>query len=236
MTTPVTLDIWSDVVCPWCWVGKRRLEIALDAEAADAAARGEPAPPVELRFHAFELRPDMPEGGADAVEFYSRLFGSPDRWVQAGHQMEAIGAEVGLPFDYPRIRRAANTRLAHRIIAIADDAGHGPAVLDAFHRAYFADGRDVNDREVLLEVLAGAGTDLDIDEVRERILAGEAAERVRDDERLAAQLGITGVPMFVAGLDAGRPVGVSGAQPPEVMRRLLEVAREQQLAGAAAEA
>jgi predicted DsbA family dithiol-disulfide isomerase len=233
MTTPVILDIWSDVVCPWCWVGKRRLEIALAAEAAEAAGRAEPAPPVQLRFHAFELRPDMPVEGADAADFYRRLFGSRSRWEQAGHQMKEIGAEIGLPFDYPAIRRAANTRLAHRIVAMADGDGHGAAVLDAFHRAYFAEGRDVGDLETLLGLLTGTGAGLDPDLVRERILAGEAAERVVADEQLAAQLGITGVPMFVAGLESGRPIGVSGAQPPDVMRRLLEVSREQQLAGAA---
>lgn len=99
--------------------------------------------------------------------------------------------------------------------------------MEALHRAYFEQGRDVGDLETILAFVAEAGVPLDLDLTRDRLLAGDGAARVDHDEQLARQLGITGVPMFVAGLESGtQPVGVSGAQPPEVMRRLLEIARE----------
>jgi predicted DsbA family dithiol-disulfide isomerase len=231
MTTPVTLDIWSDVVCPWCWVGERRLELAIAEEAAEAAERGEPVSPVRLRFHAFELQPELPSEGADAIAFYSRLFGGPERWEAAGREMAAVGQEVGIVFDYPSIRRAPNTRLAHRVIALADEIGRGPQALAAFHAAYFSHGRDVGDLETLLAVQAEAGVGLDRDTTRERIQAGEGADRVAGDEQFARALGIRGVPMFVAGLGGGgRPSGVSGAQPVEIMRQLLANARERERA------
>jgi len=231
MDTAPTIDLWSDVVCPWCYVGKRRLETALAGEAADAAARGMPAAPVHIRYRAFELRPDMPLEGADAKTFYARLFGGEDRYAQITGRMTPVGEEVGIRFDYRSIRRAANTRLAHQLIALADDAGRGALAMEALLSAYFEHGRDVGDLETILAVQAEAGVGLDIAETRDRLLAGEGTERVEADEMLARQLGVTGVPMFVVGLeDGGQPVGVSGAQPPEVMRRLIEIARERSAA------
>jgi predicted DsbA family dithiol-disulfide isomerase len=225
--TPIAIDIWSDVVCPWCWVGKRRLEHALVQEAAEAAASGQVPPAVQLRLRAFELRPDMPVEGADARTFYAGLFGGEDRYDQIAARMRGVGEEVGIDFDYPAIRRAANTRLAHRAIAIADAAGAAMPAMEALHRAYFTDGRDVGDLETVVEVVVASGALADADVLRDRLLAGEGTERVEADQLLARQLGITGVPMFVVGLESGgQPVGVSGAQPVEVMRRLLEIARE----------
>lgn len=228
METPPTLDLWTDVVCPWCYVGKRRLETALVQEAADAAARGEALVPVRIRYRAFELRPEMPVEGVDAKTFYAQLFGGAERYEQIVGRMTGVGEEVGIRFDYPAMTRAANTRLAHRVIALADGVGQADLATEALHRAYFEQGRDVGDLETILASVAEAGVSLDVAELRDRLLAGEAAERVEADELLARQLGITGVPMFVVGLDVGgaQPVGVSGAQPPEVMRRLLEIARE----------
>lgn len=231
--TPIAIDIWSDVVCPWCYVGKRRLEHALQQEAADTAGGGPALPAVQLRFRAFELRPDMPIEGADARAFYAKLFGGEDRYDQIAAKMHGVGEEVGIPFDYSGIRRAANTRLAHRAIAIADDAGAAGPAMEALHRAYFVEGRDVGDLETVVACVAGTGSGLDADVLRDRLLAGEGAQRVESDEQLARQLGITGVPMFVVGLESGgQPVGVSGAQPVEVMRRLLEIAREKAAAPA----
>jgi predicted DsbA family dithiol-disulfide isomerase len=228
MQEPVTLDLWSDVVCPWCWVGKRRLEAALADEAADAAARREPTPAVRVRLRAFELRPEMPLDGADAATFYRGLFGGEERYAQVVARMTAVGEEVGIRFDYPAIRRTANTRLAHRLIAIADDhLGQGAEAMEALHAAYFEQGLDVGDLETILRAQADAGVGLDIDEARDRLLAGEGLARVEADEQLARQLGVTGVPMFVIGLgDGTQPVGVSGAQPPEVLRQLLQVGRD----------
>jgi predicted DsbA family dithiol-disulfide isomerase len=226
--TPLAIDIWSDVVCPWCWVGKRRLEHALVQEAAEAAASGQALPAVQLRLRAFELRPDMPVEGADARTFYARLFGGAERYDQIAAKMRGVGEEVGIDFDYPAIRRAANTRLAHRAIAIADGVGAAGPVMEALHRAYFSEGRDVGDLETVVGVVVASGAVEDTGALRDRLLAGEGAERVESDEQMARQLGITGVPMFVVGLESGgQPVGVSGAQPVEVMRRLLEIAREQ---------
>jgi predicted DsbA family dithiol-disulfide isomerase len=226
--TPIAIDIWSDVVCPWCWVGKRRLEHALVQEAAEAAATGQALPAVQLRLRAFELRPEMPVEGADARTFYAGLFGGEDRYDQIAARMRGVGEEVGIDFDYPSIRRAANTRLAHRAIAIADGVGAAMPAMEALHRAYFTDGRDVGDLETVVSAVVGAGVPIEADVLRDRLLAGEGLPRVESDELLARQLGITGVPMFVVGLEGGgQPVGVSGAQPVEVMRRLVEIAREQ---------
>jgi len=225
--TPVIVDLWTDVVCPWCYVGKRRLEVALAEDVADAAARGEPASPVRVRYRAFELRPEMPVEGVDARTFYAGLFGGEERYTQVVARMTAVGEEVGIRFDYPAMRRAANTRLAHRLVAIADGVGRAAPAMEALHAAYFEQGRDVGDLDTILAVQAEAGVGLDIAETRDRLLAGEAIERVERDERLARELGVTGVPMFVVGLESGdQPVGVSGAQPPDVLRRLIDTARE----------
>ncbi len=224
---PVILDLWTDIVCPWCYVGKRRLETALAQDAADAAARGDPAFPIGVRYRAFELRPEMPVAGVDAKAFYAGLFGGEERYAQIVGRMVGVGEEVGIRFDYPAMRRAANTRVAHRLVAIADGVGRAAQAMEALHAAYFEQGRDVGDLETILAVQAEAGVGLDVAETRDRLLAGEAEDRVARDERLARELGITGVPMFVMGLEGGsQPVGVSGAQPPDALRRLIEVARE----------
>jgi len=234
MEMPVILDLWTDVVCPWCYVGKRRLETALAQDAADVVTRGSSPSPVQVRYRAFELRPEMPVEGADARTFYAQLFGGEERYAQIVGRMTGVGEEVGIRFDYPAMRRAANTRLAHRLVAIADGMGRAAPAMEALHAAYFEQGRDVGDLETILAVQAEAGVGLDVAGTRDRLLAGEATDRVERDEQLARELGVTGVPMFVVGLEGGgQPVGVSGAQPPEVLRQLIGVARERAAAGVA---
>ncbi len=215
---PVTLDIWSDLVCPWCYIGRTRLDAALRTP-------GTPAP--VIRWRAFELQPDLPPEGVEARPFYARKFGGEARVQQLFDQVAGVAAQDGLHLDFSKMRRAPNTRLGHRLVRLVH--AQSPAAADALVRALFAahftEGLNLAQAEVLLEVAAsvGAGVAGGLDQEALRAgLGGDAAlGDVLADERLASELGIRGVPFFVTGLESPRPRAVSGAQAPEAFARLL---------------
>jgi predicted DsbA family dithiol-disulfide isomerase len=191
------IAIFSDVICPWCYVGKRRLERALGE-----ALPGEFA----IEWLPFELNPDMPPEGMPRAEYRARKFG-PERAAALDAQMRAVGEEEGIRFAFDRQARTPNTRRAHMLIAHATAEGRGPDVVDALFRAYFEEARDIGDETVLLDIAAAAGLD-----------RGKAAAALADDavrasvvaaERRAGELGIAGVPFFIV----DRAWAVSGAQP-----------------------
>ena len=206
------VDIWSDVICPWCYVGKARFEKALDS----FAHRDE----VEVVYHAFELDPSSPRGQRESnLAMLSRKFGkSPAEALAMDGQVGSLARAEGLGFDSGR--PVGNTFDVHRVLHLGLDRGVQHALLGAVNEAYFAQARDVFDRDVLTEVAAVAG--LDADEVG-KVLDGEAyADEVRQDELQARQIGIGGVPFFVFDM----ALGASGAQPAELFASALSQAWE----------
>ena len=206
------VDIWSDVICPWCYVGKARFEKALDS----FAHRDE----VEVVYHSFELDPSSPRGQRESnLAMLSTKFGkSPAEALALDDQVGSLARAEGLGFDSGR--PVGNTFDVHRVLHLGLDRGVQPALLGAVNEAYFAQARDVFDRDVLAEVAAGAG--LDADEVG-KVLDGEAyADEVRQDELQARQIGIGGVPFFVFDM----ALGASGAQPADLFASALSQAWE----------
>lgn len=206
------LDVWSDVACPWCYLGKRRLESAL-------AATGTPA---EVVWHAFELAPDLPAAGLPIDEWLGRKFPKP-QLDEMHARMTQMGREAGVDFQFDKRTRAANTRLAHRAIQVAHDLGGAALqgkVVEACFRANFTDGIDIGDRDALVAALAPSG--IDVETLRTRLAGTDALAAVLEDEQLAARIGISGVPFFIA----GGKLAMSGAQAPEVFASFLAKARE----------
>ncbi|HXM59059.1 MAG TPA: DsbA family oxidoreductase [Candidatus Dormibacteraeota bacterium] len=205
------VEIWSDVVCPWCYIGKRRFERALAA----FTHRDE----VDVVWRSFELDPDAPrQSDEEPAERLARKYGTTVEQARAAQdRVTGVAAQEGLTYRLDAAR-AANTFDAHRLLHLAAERGVQAAVEEALMAAHFVESRPLGDAETLVSVVAAAG----LDEAAARdVLAGDAyAEAVAADEREAAELGITGVPFFV--LD--RRYGVSGAQPAELLQRALEQA------------
>jgi predicted DsbA family dithiol-disulfide isomerase len=205
----VLVEIWSDVVCPWCYLGKRRFERAL--ASFDAAAQ------VEVVFRAFELDPAAPAERSEVLtEHLSQKYGVPLGQAQAMQdRVTALAAEEGLHYRFD-LARTARTFDAHRLIALGRAQQRQHAVVERLMAAYFTEGARINESAELARLAVDAGLDVTC---VQRVLAGaEHAEEVREDERLAASLGITGVPFFVV----DRQLGVSGAQPVEVLAQMLQ--------------
>jgi predicted DsbA family dithiol-disulfide isomerase len=207
---PLTIDIVSDVVCPWCYLGEKRLEQALAEEAG----------PVVVRWRPYQLDPTIPEGGLDRAEYMEKKFGKSGRLQSVHDNLTRLGAEVGLPFAFDKITRSPNTLDAHRLIRWAASAGVQSRVVDRLFEAYFVEGRDIGDRVVLTEIAAECGLDADL---VERLLAeGADSEVVRQEVEQAQAMGVSGVPFFIF---AGR-LGVPGAQEPSVLRQAMAEARQ----------
>jgi predicted DsbA family dithiol-disulfide isomerase len=202
----LTIDIYSDVICPWCYIGKRRMENGLAGRAA------------AVRWHPFELNPSMPPEGAEPRAYRVKKFGSWERSLELDAQVGRAFAGEGLAFNAEKMTRTPNTFDAHRLIWLAGERGVQDAVVEALFRAYFTDGHDLSDRATLAAVAVEGGLDrAEVDE----LLAGErGAAEVREREMIGRRLGISGVPFFVIN-DA---VALSGAQPPEVFRAAFEQA------------
>jgi predicted DsbA family dithiol-disulfide isomerase len=221
----VQIEIYADVVCPWCYLGKRRLETALErsAFAQDAI----------LRWRPFQLDPDLPRQGQPLLHWLARRHGSVERARTAMAQVSRTAAAEGMTFDIDRAV-IANTFDAHRLLWFADQpeavfSGAGPdtqqELVESLHRAHFTDGLDLGDREVLVALAGEAG--LDEDRVRRLLTTNEATADVRGQLARAYDLGITSVPTFVF---AGTYT-VTGAQDVRTMTGLLaEVARRERMA------
>ncbi|WP_020493644.1 DsbA family oxidoreductase [Methylobacterium sp. WSM2598] len=202
---PLTISVFSDVICPWCYLGKRRLERALDQLGLRETSAVEWLP--------FELNPDMPVEGMERALYRARKFGA-ERSAQLDAQMAELGLQEGINFAFERMHRTPNTRRAHMLIAFATQRGRAGAVVDALFRAYFEQGRDVGDPDELLNVGVAAG--LDQAPVVEALNSEQLGQSVEHVEQQAAEMHVTGVPFFIV----DRKWAVSGAQPTE---RWLEV-------------
>jgi predicted DsbA family dithiol-disulfide isomerase len=204
------VDIWSDIICPWCYVGKARFEKALDS----FAHRDE----VEVVYHSFELDPSSPRGERESnLAMLSKKFGKSSAEALAlDGQVGNLARAEGLGFDSGR--PVGNTFDVHRVLHLGLDRGVQHALLSSVNEAYFAQARDVFDGDVLTEVAAGAG--LDAAEVGKVFDSGAYADEVRQDELQARQIGISGVPFFVFDM----ALGASGAQPTELFTSALNQA------------
>jgi predicted DsbA family dithiol-disulfide isomerase len=207
------IEVFSDVVCPWCFVGKRRLEEAL---ALIRARRGGAAPAVEVAWRAFELNPGLPREGVDRAAYRRAKFGSPERSQLLDARLLAAGESVGIAFAFDKIQRTPNTFDAHRLLWLAGALGAQNELAEALFRAYFLEGGNVGDHAVLAGLAEAAG----VPRVRaESLLRGREGEaEVRTDEDRAWRSGIQGVPHFVIG-----GVGsISGAQQAEIIAAAIE--------------
>lgn len=212
----VRVEVWSDLACPWCFIGKRRF--------ADALASYEHRDRIDVTWRAYQLSPDTPVGlRTPEIDALVAMKGMPEEQVrQMFAQVAATAAQVGLTIDFDTVI-AANTFDAHRLVHLADE--RSDEVLDALFRAHFEEGEVLDDLDTLIRIAAAAG--MDAEQVR-AALAGDdptgeaAAEAVRADLAEARELGVSGVPFFVA----NRAVAVSGAQTEEVFHALFERAVE----------
>ena len=207
----MVIDVYADLVCPWCYIGTRRLVTAL-------AQR--PELQVERRWRPFQLQPDMPKAGLAWPEFVERKFGGAERARSAFERVTAVGAAEGIEFDYERVAGAPNTRDAHRLVLFAVREGREWELADALFAAYFARGRDLGDHEQLAEVAASVG--LSRAEALAYLTSDEGGAEVDASQQEAYQIGVTGVPFYVFD---GR-YALSGAQPVEVFLQALDLARE----------
>jgi predicted DsbA family dithiol-disulfide isomerase len=204
MKKDLVIEIASDVVCPWCYIGKRRLEKAL------ALLDGEVRP--QIRWLPFQLNPDMPAGGMPRAEYRKAKFGSVERGRQLDARVAAEGRGEGIEFAFDRMERTPNTAAAHQLIDVAQAEGKGQAVVDALFHAYFEEARDIENRDVLQAIALGAGV--------QGWPARANAQAVAEREEGVRGLGISAVPTFIF----DRRFGVSGAHPPESLAAAIKEA------------
>ncbi len=215
------IDIYSDTICPWCFIGKRRLERALEERPQDG---------LEITWRTFQLNPDMPAEGMERRRYLELKFGGPAGARQIYDNIERTGAEEQIPFAFGAIGRTPNTLESHRLVRYAGTRGRQDEVVQALFDAYFLRGEDIGDREVLVAAAEAGG--LDPDETRAYLESGEDREAVAAEDAEARRIGIQGVPTYIVN---GKYV-LSGAHPPEVLFQLFDLAREDDAATESAEA
>lgn len=203
------IDVFSDLGCPWCLIGERRLDQALERRA-DLE--------VEWRWRPFLLQPDLPKHGMPFRPFIEAKFGSHEKVQAMFDHITSVGAGDGLAFDFDRIANAPNTIDAHRLVLWAERQERQREMARALFRAYFAEGRDLTDPETLAQVAGEAG--LDAEAARSLLRSSEGSAEVEASVAEAMRLGITGVPFYVF---AGK-WALSGAQPAEVFDRAITTA------------
>jgi predicted DsbA family dithiol-disulfide isomerase len=211
----LAIDIISDVVCPWCYIGKRRLESAL----ALYRERNPGAAGPQIAYHPFELNPDIPREGITRADYIAKKFGP--RGYSAHDRLVHAGAQLGIAFAFDKIQRQPNTLAAHALIEAARRSGVQPAVKEALMKAYFVDGLDLTDTATLVRVAVQAGL---VREEAEACIADEELRRtVAGEEDKARRMGVQGVPFFLF----NKRLAVEGAQPPEtLLEAMLEAEKE----------
>jgi len=205
------LDVFSDTVCPWCYVGKRRLERALLAR---------PMPGLTIHWRAFQLNPSMPAEGMDRRAYIEAKFGGQERARAIFESVRTAGAGEGIDFGFDRIKRTPSTLQSHRLVRFAAASGRQDAILEAVFRAYFTEGRNIGDRVVLADI--GAANGLKRQRVADFLDDDAETDTILGEDALARRAGINGVPCFIFN---GR-FALSGAQEPEAFFQLFDLARE----------
>jgi predicted DsbA family dithiol-disulfide isomerase len=195
---PVRIDVISDVVCPWCFIGKRRLEKALALK---------PEIPVEVHWHPYFLNDWIPREGIARSEYLTTKFGSPERYSSIAQRVSAAAAEEGLDYAMDKISRQPNTLDAHRLIRWADGIGKAAEMKQLLMDLYFTEGADLSNRAVLVQAAADIGLDAD-----------DISEALASDQDVEQDAGIDGVPCFIF----GGKFAISGAQAPEYLAEAIE--------------
>jgi predicted DsbA family dithiol-disulfide isomerase len=219
-TEPLVVDVVSDVVCPWCFIGKRRLEKAI-ALKPDIA--------VEVRFRPYFLNPWVPRAGISREEYLTTKFGSPERYRNIAQRVAQAAAAEGLTYALDGIKRQPNTLDCHRLIRWASESGNAARMKQRLMELYFSEGGDLTDRDVLVKAAADSGLDAEL--VRKRLAGDDDVETVTREAESAKDAGIDGVPCFIF----GDRFAVQGAQSPEYLAQAIERAANERATGVAAE-
>ena len=208
----INVDIISDTICPWCFVGKRRFERAL-AERPDVQ--------IETHWRTFQLNPDMPSDGMDRSDYVAQKFGGKEQAQAVYDNICGAGELEGISFDFPAIPRTPNTIDSHRLIRWAGSAGLQDAVVERLFERYFTQGADIGSRDELIDVARHAGMDVDL--VTDLFERGEDVELIRKEDEAARAMGVNAVPCFVF----AKKYVVFGAQEPDAYIELFDhMARE----------
>ena len=210
----ISIDVVSDVVCPWCYIGKRRLEAAL-------AQWGQQHPDVTpvVTWHTFMLNPDMPPEGVDRQAYLDQKFGG--RAHEVYDRVKTAGHEVGLNFAFERISRQPNTVVAHSLVAASEPGEAQNRLVEALFEAYFMAGRDLTEASELMDVAESAG--MDRAQAQAHLQNAALHSQTIESDQAAREMGITGVPFFIF----NRRVGISGAHEPEVLLRAMAQSLEE---------
>ncbi|BDY16160.1 polyketide biosynthesis protein [Sulfitobacter pontiacus] len=206
MTQTIKLDIMSDPICPWCYIGKAHLDRALESE---------PDHPFAIEWHPFQLNPDMPAEGMDRRAYLEGKFGGKEGAVRAYAPVVEHAEKAGLKINFEAMQRTPNTLNAHRLIHWAGIEGRQTAAVSALFKAYFVDARDIGDAEVLADI--ADGIEMDASVVTRLLATDEDMEDIRKRDAHSREMGINSVPTFIVG---GRHA-VPGAQPPELWKKVL---------------
>lgn len=201
----LTVEVYSDVICPWCYVGKRRLERAIQ-QAGDTVK-------THVAWRPFQLNPTMPQKGMDRTAYLTAKFGSPDRFKEMEQRLLEAGRAERIPFAFEKIARTPNTFIVHRLIWYSGIQGRQDAMVDRLFKGYFEEGLDIGSLSILVELADQAGL-----RANEFLMSEEGAAEVKAEESVGHKIGIRGVPYFV--FDG--TYGLSGAQPPEVFLSALQ--------------
>ena len=195
------IDVISDVICPWCYIGKRRLEKAI------AALDGQHE--VQVRWHPFQLNPTMPKEGISRKDYRTRKFGSWERSLELDAKVIAVGKTEGIHFAFDKIIRTPNTVDAHRLIWLADQHSCQDAVVEALFKAYFIEGKDIGNQQTLIEVVSEAGLERQVAETM--LSSDEGMDVIEEAGELSQRHQVTGVPFFIV----NNAITLSGAQEPD---------------------
>lgn len=213
MKQKIKIDVVSDVVCPWCYIGKRRLEKALE-ELNETFE-------FDVDYHPFELNAAIPLSGVNSKTYLSEKFGSEEHYEQITGRVTAVAQTEGLIFDFNKQLVSPNTRKAHSLIKAAKESGVQTQVVEALFKAYFTDGVDLSNDENLIQLAVAAGLSKQLAE--DTLKDEEATLQIALEEQEMHKLGITGVPFYII----NRKYGISGAQPTDTFIRALRDASAQ---------
>jgi predicted DsbA family dithiol-disulfide isomerase len=204
----IQIDLFSDVICPWCFIGKRRLERALKIRSN---------PRVDINWRAFQLNPDMPKNGITRKQYIEAKFGGPERAQGIYDNIRRVGETEGLEFRFDKIKRTPNTILAHRLISWSKHLKISDLVVESLFKAYFFEGLDIGSMETLIELLEEL--EINTEAFKSYIKTDNGLDEVSDETRFAYENGITGVPCFIF----DKKYSVSGAQEPEAFFPLFDL-------------
>ena len=208
----IQIDIFSDTICPWCLIGKRRLEAALKLR---------PDQPVQVRWRTFQLNPQMPPEGMDRATYLNLKFGGAENATMIYDRIRGAGADDGIDFNFEGIARTPNTLNSHRLVRWAAGFGKETELVEALFQAYFFRGEDIGAEAVLLQAAESAG--LDREAAAAFLETDDLLAEVSEEDRQARALGIDGVPCFIFN---GRHA-LAGAQPPKVLAEMLDIAGQE---------